>query len=300
MDKVCFIILNYNNYQDTIDCVRSLQSSIENEKFDIIVVDNNSSNDSIEKLKNSLNNIEVIPSRVNHGYANGNNIGIKIAEKRGYPFICILNNDTLIEEDFLTACVQKLHNDNSIAFVSPALVEYKNRDLIQSTGGDIFLDKGYVTLKNHHLSRKELPAIVQSDYIGGACMLFRTRLLKEIGYIPENYFLFFEETEWCYKATLMGYKNICLTNYFIYHKGSVSIKSVSGLQEYLMNRNRVVFVKRNIGSRYQFIKFLLYLYARFLFRLLIGKENNIRILKYYWDGVTDRIDAAYPFIVIKS
>ena len=67
MDKVCFIILNYNNYQDTIDCVRSLQSSIENEKFDIIVVDNNSSNDSIEKLKNSLNNIEVIPSRVNHG-----------------------------------------------------------------------------------------------------------------------------------------------------------------------------------------------------------------------------------------
>ena len=50
MDKVCFIILNYNNYQDTIDCVRSLQSSIENEKFDIIVVDNNSSNDSIEKL----------------------------------------------------------------------------------------------------------------------------------------------------------------------------------------------------------------------------------------------------------
>ena len=112
--------------------------------------------------------------------------------------------------------------------------------------------------------------------------------------------MFFEETEWCYKATLMGYKNICLTNYFIYHKGSVSIKSVSGLQEYLMNRNRVVFVKRNIGSRYQFIKFLLYLYTRFLFRLLIGKENNIKILKYYWDGVTDRIDAAYPFIVIKS
>ena len=55
------------------------------------------------------------------------------------------------------------------------------------------------TLKNHHLSRKELPAIVQSDYIGGACMLFRTSLLKEIGYIPENYFLFFEETEWCIK-----------------------------------------------------------------------------------------------------
>ena len=77
-------------------------------KFDIIVVDNNSSNDSIEKLKNSLNNIEVIPSRVNHGYANGNNIGIKIAEKRGYPFICILNNDTLIEEDFFDCMCTKV------------------------------------------------------------------------------------------------------------------------------------------------------------------------------------------------
>lgn len=69
-------------------------------------------------------------------------------------------------------------------------------------------------------------------------MLFRTEVLKKLGYIPESYFLFYEETEWCYKAKEQGFKNICLTDYYIYHKGSVSINAINGLQEYLMNRNK--------------------------------------------------------------
>lgn len=298
IEKVCIIILNYNNYSDTIECVQSLRKAIPQSKYEIIIVDNLSNNDSVKQLNKVLSPIKVIQNSQNKGYAHGNNVGIKYAEQKGYQFICILNNDTVIDMDFLELCQQELNNDSSVAFVSPTLVEYKEKNVVQSTGGDIFINKGIVTLKNHGLNRKDLPKKIESDYIGGACMMLRTSMLKELGYIPENYFLFFEETEWCYRAKKMGYKNICLTSAYIYHKGSVSIKSVTGLQEYLMARNRVVFVRRNIDSNLKYYRFLLYLFLQQLYYLLIKKNKNM--IRYYLDGVFNRIDPSYPFIVIKD
>ncbi|EFX52317.1 glycosyltransferase, group 2 family protein [Streptococcus cristatus ATCC 51100] len=300
MDKVCIVILNYNNCEDTIECVQSLRSAINSEKYKIVIVDNASTNDSVSKLNNILSPIEIIVSSENRGYAHGNNIGIKYAEQAGYEYICILNNDTIIDVDFIETCKNELKNSAQVAFVSPALVEYKDNNLIQSTGGDIFINKGIVTLKNHGARRIELPPKIESDYIGGACIMFRTSILKNIGYIPENYFLFFEETEWCYKAQKMGYKNICLTDSYIYHKGSVSIKSVSGLQEYLMARNRVVFVRRNIDSRIKYYCFLIYLFLQQGYHFLLRKNNAKNKIRYYLDGVFNRVDPSYPFIIVEN
>lgn len=300
MDKVCIVILNYNNFEDTIECVQSLRSAINSEKYKIVIVDNASTNDSVSKLNNILSPIEIIVSSENRGYAHGNNIGIKYAEQAGYEYICILNNDTIIDVDFIETCKNELKNSAQVAFVSPALVEYKDNNLIQSTGGDIFINKGIVTLKNHGARRIELPPKIESDYIGGACIMFRTSILKNIGYIPENYFLFFEETEWCYKAQKMGYKNICLTDSYIYHKGSVSIKSVSGLQEYLMARNRVVFVRRNIDSRIKYYCFLIYLFLQQGYHFLLRKNNAKNKIRYYLDGVFNRVDPSYPFIIVEN
>ena len=300
MDKVCIVILNYNNFEDTIECVQSLRSAINSEKYKIVIVDNASTNDSVSKLNNVLSPIEIIVSSENRGYAHGNNIGIKYAEQAGYEYICILNNDTIIDADFIETCKNELKNNSQVAFVSPALVEYKDNNLIQSTGGDIFINKGIVTLKNHGARRGELLPKIESDYIGGACIMFRTSILKSVGYIPENYFLFFEETEWCYKAQKIGYKNICLTDSYIYHKGSVSIKSVSGLQEYLMARNRVVFVRRNIDSRIRYYCFLVYLFLQQAYHLLLRKSNAKNKIKYYLDGVFNRVDPSYPFVLVEK
>lgn len=300
MDKVCIVILNYNNFEDTIECVQSLRSAINSEKYKIVIVDNASTNDSVSKLNNILYPIEIIVSSENRGYAHGNNIGIKYAEQAGYEYICILNNDTIIDVDFIETCKNELKNSAQVAFVSPALVEYKDNNLIQSTGGDIFINKGIVTLKNHGARRIDLLPKIESDYIGGACIMFRTSVLKNIGYIPENYFLFFEETEWCYKAQKMGYKNICLTDSYIYHKGSVSIKSVSGLQEYLMARNRVVFVRRNIDSRIKYYCFLIYLFLQQGYHFLLRKNNAKNKIRYYLDGVFNRVDPSYPFIIVEN
>ena len=78
------------------------------------------------------------------------------------------------------------------------------------------------------------------------------------------------------------------------------INAINGLQEYLMNRNKVVFVKRNINSKIKYIRFLMYLLFRFTYRLLLGKEKNIKIIRYYVDGIRGVIDSKYPFIVIEN
>ncbi|VJT70448.1 rhamnosyl transferase [Streptococcus pneumoniae] len=300
MDKVCIVILNYNNYEETIECVQSLRSTIKSNEYDIVIVDNNSVNDSIKELSKALSPIKIITSLENRGYANGNNIGIKYAEDNGYDYICILNNDTLIEVDFLESCKRELENNSFVAFVSPVLVEYKDNNLVQSTGGDIFINRGIVTLKNHGAQRDKLPSKIESDYIGGACLMFKTSILKIIGYIPESYFLFYEETEWCYRAKKLGYKNICLTQSYVYHKGSVSIKAVNGLQEYLMARNRVVFVRRNINSKLKYSAFLFYLFMQQLYHCFLRRDCSKRKYKYYLDGVFNRIDPSYPFIFISE
>ena len=298
LDKVAVIILNYNNYQDTIECIQGLQAIYNEREIEIIVVDNNSQNDSVKQLEKKLKDITIIASTVNKGYAHGNNIGLKNALAQGYDYLCILNNDTVIEEDFLSPCIEYLEGNSKVGFISPALVEYKQKDLVQSTGGDIFINKGIVTLKNYHKFLSSLPRVIESDYIGGACMVFRSSLIDQVGLIPEIYFLFFEETEWCYRAKKKGFNNVCLTNIFIQHKGSVSIQSISGLQAYLMERNRVVFVKRNIDSHLKFTRFLIYIYLRTIFRIVIGKEKNWEKILFYTDGLLNRVNKNFSFIDI--
>ena len=293
--KVCIIILNYNNYEDTIECIKSIKNVIPFQMIDIVVVDNNSTNDSVNMIENQFQDIIMIKSNVNKGYAYGNNLGLKYAIENRYRYTCVLNNDTIITENFLEACIIELGKD--VAFISPTLMEYSDKECIQSTGGDILIDRGVVTRKNNGMKRNQLPNIIETDYVGGACMFFKTDIIKELGFIPEEYFLFYEETEWCYKAKKLGYRNLCLTNTYIYHKGSVSISKIGGLYDYLMKRNRVVFVKRNINSKGRYYIFISELFLKEILRAVFNKKVSINNIKAYSDGIRDKFSKKYSEIM---
>lgn len=291
------VILNYNGSEDTIECVRSFREKITLD-YHLIIVDNNSEREESNKLE-SLRDFDatIIYSQENLGYAGGNNIGIKFALEKRCNYICVLNNDTIIEENFLVHCIKYLEEDQNIAFIGPTLLNMDN-DYVQSTGGDVFMKTGRVTLKNNGLKYSELPEIVESDYIGGACIVCRSSDIEILGLIPENYFLFFEETEWCYRAKIKGYKNVTLGNTFIRHKGLASIGKIDCLSGYLMERNRVVFVKRNASNKINYIGFLFFYIIQILYYTIrYGKKHFIK-LRYFFDGVFNRISKKYPFIKI--
>lgn len=295
------IILNYNGCQDTLDCVESVLACDYTDLV-TVVVDNASTDNSYGVLSKKLpREVVLLHSEKNIGYAGGNNIGIRYAQEQGADYICVLNNDTVVLPDAFSKCVSYLEENPQAGFVGPVILEYDKKDTVQSTGGNIYIKKGEVTLNNNGQHIDQLPEQLPCDYIGGACILLRTSLLEQVGYIPEAYFLFFEETEWCYKAKQAGLRNFCIPGAYVRHKGSVSIDAIDGLHAYLMERNRVAFVRRNIGSRIGFIAYLAYQFLKTLYRAVFRDRRHWRYLYYQLDGMLSRVDKKrFPFIVIRE
>lgn len=280
------IILNYNGWKDTIECLNSLSCIQEDCK--IVLIDNKSTDDSIDKLekwiqnqKELSSNLIFIKSSENNGYAAGNNIGIKYVESQeDAQFIWILNNDTLIQEDTfknLINCYKNLENEN-IALLGSKIL---NEDLtIQSVG---FTTKQY--------SQKEIEVLsnVEVEHISGCSVFFRVKKIKEIGYIPEEYFLYYEETDWMKHIKQKGFKIFtCLSSQLI-HKHA---KSTGGIYSpfviYYMTRNRILFNRKYLSS-IQYYLFILKTISRNLLKITFYAFKNLELSKSIFTGTIDGI-----------
>lgn len=298
--SVYIIVLNYNGWKDTLECVSSLLQ-LDYPDTHIIVIDNASTDGSMDHLKQITDErVEIIESGANRGYAGGNNVGIRYAIEKGADYLCVINNDTIVDKTFIGKCVEVL-KDESYGIVSPVILEFGTAT-VQSAGGKISVLKGrhephfrgtdYAEIRKTH-------KLIDCEFISGCCMVFRAELVKRIGCLPEAYFLFYEETEWCCKAVKQGYRNACVTDCYIEHKDSGSVNSITGIKDYLLKRNRAAFVRRN-GSFVEKAGFLLYI-SIYTARLKMQKRNSfIHDAKCYSDGLFKKIDKQYPYIVIKE
>ncbi|MDF2505028.1 glycosyltransferase family 2 protein, partial [Clostridium sp.] len=193
--KVFIVILNFNSFKDTKECLLSLQK-LEYSNYEIIVVDNSSTDGSYEKLRTEFNTYNIIKSNENLGYANGNNIGIKYALENKADYICVLNNDVIVEDDFLDKIIKVMEDDKDIGLAGPCICKYHDKNIIQAMGANINLYNGLTQGKYKNYKYSDIPQKdIQVDYLGGACFVCRREVFEKIGFIPENYFLFFEETE---------------------------------------------------------------------------------------------------------
>lgn len=299
--KCYIIILNYNSFKDTIECVDSLYDFLDLENIQIVVVDNNSTDESSNILKEKLpNEIVFLESMNNRGYANGNNIGIRYAVEHNADYICILNNDVIVTEDFLTPCFGVL-NSNGTGFVGPRIMDHYS-GLIQSTGGEVIIEKGLVSPFNKDTEYSDdIPPVINCDVVYGACIMFKTSILKEIGFIPEDYFLYYEETDWCYRARKLGYVNKCVTTVSVSHKGGAStdVFSETGLIPYLHDRNRIVFTKKYLSNS-QLLKFFVYDVHNTLSECRNRPRKFLRKLSRKLDGYTGRVKKKYSFIYVSN
>lgn len=274
--KVFIIILNYNSINDTVECIESL-NNIDYSNYEIVVVDNSESTECYNLLKNKFNKYEIIRVSENMGYANGNNIGISYALDNKADYICVLNNDVIVEKDFLSKIVKVLNEYKNVGIAGPCICEYKDKSKVQCAGANISLYTGLTKRVGKgttydYKNRKNIAV----DFLGGACFICKREVFDKIGLIPENYFLFFEETEFCIKAQKAGYKLLCVYESKIYHKGSSTISKFGGLSYYFLNRNRVVFIKRN-SNIVQKTVFSIYIFIEAIGRIIIRKEPKLLI-----------------------
>lgn len=202
--RIAIILLNYNNYEDTITCLESLKD-IDYFNYHIYVVDNHSTNDSVSILKKYENSrMELIQSDVNGGFAYGNNIAIKKAIEKNYDYVLLLNNDTIVTSDFLNILVKEFDDDN--VGISTCRIMYStDRNKVWYAGGKVDWDN--IRAEHCGLNEKydEDKCIDSISFASGCCMLISRKCIEKVGMLPEDYFMYYEDLDYCISVIEKGY-----------------------------------------------------------------------------------------------
>lgn len=237
------VTVNYNGLNDTLELIESLKI-IDSISFELIVIDNSSKVNEGEIIKTKYPQVITIRSEKNLGFSGGNNLGIK--EAKG-DYIFLLNNDTFIEEDNFLYLIERLNTSEKIRAVSPKIKYAMPPREIQFAG---FTPLSKITLRNKIIGQGEKDT-QQFDtpkpipYCHGAAMMIKRSVLQEVGYMPEAYFLYYEELDWCTQIEKAGYELWYEPRCTIFHKESQSTGKESPLQTFYITRNRLLYAWRN-------------------------------------------------------
>lgn len=269
--SVAIILLNYCNYEDTIACIESLKR-IEYSNYCIIVVDNHSPNNSLEKLTMlESSKIHIIDSGKNGGFAYGNNFGIKYALETNIEYILLLNNDTLVEPNFLSLLINDGVFKAKGDIISCRIMYNMNRNKVWYAGGKIDWNNiraiHYNINKNANLNDK----LREVSFISGCCMLISSSCIDTIGILPEEYFMYYEDMDYCQHAKEAGAKLVYVPSSVIYH--CVSASSGGNNSPFVIewsNRARRKFFKK--------YKYNIPFYKRGLIRIKCELSAIVKIL----------------------
>ena len=291
--KVSIIILNWNGLEDTIECLESLKKMTYS-NYQTIVVDNGSEGNDVRVLKEKFGDyIHLIENDRNYGFAEGNNIGTRYALAHYNPdYILLLNNDTVVDPDFLNELVKVAENDAGIGILGPKLLFHHEPTRIQSVGGKIRWWTGETLLiGRNEVDNGQFNEIKEVDWIVGCALLARRTMIEAIGLIYPTYFSFFEESDWCVRCKKAGFTIVYVPNARVWHKGGQAAGRVFGFRMYYMTRGRFLFMKRNLG-RLQLLSSLIYFFLwEFTFTtvFLLIRQKNPKLLRTFYKGVYDGI-----------
>ncbi len=211
---VSVIILNWNGKKFLRTCLSSL-SRIRNFRIEIIVVDQNSSDDSVSYVRKTFPKVKVLASKNNNGFAGGNNIGAGAAAGK---YLLFLNNDTKVTTNFLIPLIAACQRDQHIGCIQPEMRVMDHPHVLDEAGAYLTMSGflyHYGYRKEHLLPMYRTTRVVFSAK--GACMLIPKEAFDRVGGFDDDFFIFFEETDLCHRLWLAGYKVLYLPESYIYH-----------------------------------------------------------------------------------
>lgn len=244
--RVFILVLNWNSPQDTVECVESLLS-ITYPVYDILIIDNGSTDDSDFLLRTKYPKVRFIQTGSNLGYAGGNNVGIKYALDEGAEYIWILNNDTIVQQDALSQMIKTTMSDDAIGMVGSKIFYYSDPNLIWCVGGGNFdLEHGGITSLVGCMQKDsgQFKHLKDIDYVAGTSLLCSKKLIEKIGMIPEEYFLYFEETAWNIAARKAGLRTVVAEQSVVWHKVKTGEERLNVNFVYYMTRNRFLLMRK--------------------------------------------------------
>lgn len=299
---VSIIIVNWNTCDISRDCLRSIAEQTKGIAYEVIFVDNASSDDSVEMVKNEFPQIVLVSNSENKGFAAANNQGMKVARGR---YVLLLNSDTLILDNAIAKTVayadkhpeagvvgcRVLNQDRTLqptCFMYPSLL-------------NLFLSSTYLYkllprsrfCGREHMSWWDRNNEMEVDVITGCFMLVRQEAIKDVGLMDESFFMYAEETDWCYRFQKAGWKNFFSPEGEIIHLGGASSKKVRPEMIIRLRKSILQFIKKHRSVFvYQASKVCMVLW--FIFRVpywfLVGllstnhRKEARTTCKAYWQG----------------
>lgn len=222
--SVAIILVNWNGFGFTAACLDSLRK-VDYPDLRVILVDNASQNQEGERLKKAFPEIDLIENSENLGFAGGNNLGIRKALEEGFSYVMLLNNDTIVEPDFLGQMIRMFSQNSRLGVIQPLICFLHDRTTIWSAGGrwNAFLGRA-ITLGDRKSVDNFTVTDRNLDWATGCCMLITREALLKTGLLNESYFAYFEDVEWSLRFREKGFEIALAAAAKIYHEAGASSK----------------------------------------------------------------------------
>jgi GT2 family glycosyltransferase len=272
MTKIAVVVLNWNKTQLTLDTINSLlQIKHSSFNFQILIVDNGSSDDSIKVFKDKFfknEKIKVLETGANLGFTGGNNFGIKYALKNSFDYILLLNNDVIVDPNFLEELYINTHKKFNLSapkiYFAPEHEFHQNRYSKKEIGHVLWFVGGHMDWNNIYGSNAGVDEVdhgqydqIKTDYdfLTGCCLLVKKEVFEKIGFLDDKYFMYLEDVDFCQRAKINHFKLAYIPSSKIWHINAGSSKSGSNLHDYFITRNRLIFGFRYASFKTKFALF---------------------------------------------
>ena len=256
MKMVSIIIPHYNGEDLLYNCIDSIYKNISIKDFELIVVDNASTDDSINQIKSSFESVKIISSNSNLGYSGGCNLGATHASGK---YLLFLNNDTEHSSEWIEKLVHFLDSNSNIAAVQPKILNIYNKKLFDYAGGTGgFIDKFcfpfvqgriFDTLEEDHGQYNNPSKIF---WASGAAFMIRSNVFKELEGFDKIYFSYMEEIDFCWRVQSLGHEVWSFPSSYIYHHGPYKNFRKSSINSYYLNHRNswILFLKNSYNFNY--------------------------------------------------
>ncbi|HXH19766.1 MAG TPA: glycosyltransferase family 2 protein [Chitinophagales bacterium] len=268
---VSIITVNFNQAEMTCALLNSVKK-LTYPNFEMIVVDNGSQENPSAKILTVFPSAKIIISKINLGFAGGNNLGIR--ESKG-EYLFFVNNDTELSADVIEPLLMAFEKNKKAGVISPKIYYFEQPEIIQYAG---YTPVNPCTARNATIGqfekdRGQHDQPKPTPYAHGAAMMVKREAIDKAGMMPEFFFLYYEELDWCEQIRKAGFEIYYEPKAKVYHKESVSVGKLSPMKTFYLTRNRILFMRRNAGT------LNLMLFALFLAFVTIPKNVLMYCLK---------------------
>lgn len=255
--RVSIITVNYNQAPLTCALLESLRK-VSYRDVEIIVIDNGSKEDPAKLIIGNYPEVKYIRSENNLGFAGGNNLGISVATGK---YLLFLNNDTEVDAGCLEPLAHLFETRPLAGAASPKILYHNSQGVIQYAGSTCV---NLYTGRNKRVGFMEkdhgqYDRLKKTDLAHGAAMMVPRAVIEKVGMMPEFFFLYYEEIDWCERIKKAGYHIYFVPASKVYHKESMSVGKNSTLKTYYMTRNRLLFMRRNTAGFKKMLWFLFFI-----------------------------------------